>query len=160
MGAQSHDFSRKRVHFPPCLSQAYCNRISTLTFSFSFEKNYILKCFNSSTNNYSFEESILALRSILCVKEEEREHKNAHFGDVARLYHSYHTFNIFVESGRCPRVVCSFKSEKPKGKVYMCMEKISMIQIKARTFFKTFAFGCTLNFGFASLYLGCLVDDF
>ena len=36
---------------PDLISQAYCKRIRTLTFSFSLEKNHILKCFNCSTNN-------------------------------------------------------------------------------------------------------------
>ena len=41
------------------ISHAYCKRISILKISFSFEKNYTLKCFHCSTNNYSFEKSIL-----------------------------------------------------------------------------------------------------
>ena len=35
-----------------------------------------------------------------------------------------------------------------------------MIQIMARPLFKTFGFGCTVNFDFASLYLRCSMDDF
>ena len=46
------------------------------------EKNYTLKCFNCSTNSYSFEESIRALHSTPSVKEEEKEHMHAHLGDV------------------------------------------------------------------------------
>ena len=61
----------------------------------SIEKNYPLKCFNCSTNSYSFEESIRALHSTPSVKEEEKEHMHAHLGDVARLHHSYHIF-MFV----------------------------------------------------------------
>ena len=64
--------------------------------AFSIEKNYTLKCFNCSTNSYSFEESIRALHSTPSVKEEEKEHMHAHLGDVARLHHSYHIFVIFV----------------------------------------------------------------
>ena len=52
-------------------SQPCCKRIRTLTFSF-FAKNDTLKCFNCSTDNYSFEESICALHSILSVNEEEK----------------------------------------------------------------------------------------
>ena len=33
-------------------------------------------------------------------------------------------------------------------------------QIRARPFYKTSGFGCTVNFDFACLYLRCLVDDF
>ena len=57
---------------PDLISQAYCKRIRTLTLSFSFEKNYTLKCFNCAADNYSFEESICALHSIPSVKEEEK----------------------------------------------------------------------------------------
>ena len=49
--------------------------------------NNTLKCFNCSTNSYSFEESIRALHSTPSVKEEEKEHMHAHLGDVARLHH-------------------------------------------------------------------------
>ena len=63
---------------------------------FSIEKNHTLECFNCSANSYSFEESIRALHSAPSVKEEEKEHMHAHLGDVARLYHSYHIFVIFV----------------------------------------------------------------
>ena len=66
-----------------------------LTFNF-FEKNYTMKCFNCSTNNHSIEESIRAWHFIPSVKEEEKEHMRAHFGDVARLYHPYHICIIFV----------------------------------------------------------------
>ena len=42
--------------------------------AFSIEKNYTLKCFNCSTNSYSFEESIRALlHSTPSVKEEEHK---------------------------------------------------------------------------------------
>ena len=41
------------------ISQAYCERISTSTLSFLFRKEFFL-CFNLSTNNYSFQESICA----------------------------------------------------------------------------------------------------
>ena len=81
---------------PDLISQAYCKRIRTLTLSFSFEKNFTLKCLNCSTNSYCFEESIRALHSTQSVKEEEKEHMHAHLGDVARLHHSYHIFVIFV----------------------------------------------------------------
>ena len=60
------------------------------------EDNYTLKCFNCSTNSYSFEESIRALDSTPSLKEEEKEHMHAHLGDVARLHHSYHIFVTFV----------------------------------------------------------------
>ena len=55
----------------------------------SFEKNYTFNCFNFSTNEYSFEDLICALHSIpsiICTKEEDKEHMHAYFGDVARLY--------------------------------------------------------------------------
>ena len=63
----------------------------------------------------------------------QKEEKHAHFGDAARLYHSYHIFVMFVQSGRCPRVFSLFKSEKLKVKIYRCFgaleNKIFMIQI-------------------------------
>ena len=62
----------------------------------SIEKNYTLKCFNCSTNSYSFEESIRALHTTPSVKEEEKEHMHSHLGDVAQLHHSNHIFVIFV----------------------------------------------------------------
>ena len=37
---------------------------------------------------------------------------------------------------------------------------MSMIQLMARTLFKTSGCGCSVNFYFSSLYLRCLVDDF
>ena len=74
------------------ISQAYCKRISF----FSFEKNYTLKCFSCSADNYSIQESIRALHSIPIFEQEEKKHMHAHFRDVARLYHSYHIFIIFV----------------------------------------------------------------
>ena len=57
-----------------------------------------LNCLNCSTINYSFEESIRALHSIPIpsVKEEEKELMYAHFGDAARLYHSYHILFVLV----------------------------------------------------------------
>ena len=67
-----------------------------LPLAFSIEKNYTLKCFNCSTNSYSFEESIRALHSTPSVKEEEKGCMHAHLGDVSRLHHSYHIFAIFV----------------------------------------------------------------
>ena len=72
--------------------RCYCITKSALVI----EKNYTLKCFNCVTNSYSFEESIRALHSTPSVKEGEKEHMHAHLGDVARLYHSYHIFVIFV----------------------------------------------------------------
>ena len=78
------------------VSLTYCERISTLTFSFSFEKNDTLKCFSCSANNYSFEELICTLHSVPSVKEEEKELMHAYFGDVVRLYHSYHIFIVFI----------------------------------------------------------------
>ena len=85
---------------PDLISQAYCKRIRTLTFSFSFEKNYTLKCFNCSTDNYSFEESICALHSIPSVKKEEKSTRTVHFGDVARLLRLIHT-GLFGSLGSC-----------------------------------------------------------
>ena len=61
----------------------------------SFEKNYTLKCFNCSLeeincsfNNHSFEGTICALHSIPSAKEGEKEHIQAHFRNLVRLYHS------------------------------------------------------------------------
>ena len=68
------------------LSQAYCKEISILTFTFFFEKNSTLECFNCSTNIFSFEETILTLHSIAKVKEKDfQEHTPAHFGDFIIL---------------------------------------------------------------------------
>ena len=51
-----------------------------------------MKCFQRSTNNYSFEESIRALHSIPSVKEEEKEHMHAHLGDVLIVKHDGITY--------------------------------------------------------------------
>ena len=57
---------------PDLISHTHCKITRTLTFSFSFEKDYTLKYFNCSTDNYSFAESICTLHSIPSAKEEEK----------------------------------------------------------------------------------------
>ena len=61
---------------PCCDITEILQKISTLTFSFFFEKNDTFKFFNCPADNYSFKESICALHSIPSVKEEEKEHEH------------------------------------------------------------------------------------
>ena len=73
---------------------------SSLTFCFTFEKNYTLKCSSCSWNNFPFEESARALHSIqrvICIKEEATEHMHANFWDVAWIHHFYHNFSILIQ---------------------------------------------------------------
>ena len=68
---------------PHLISQAYCRR--SRTFSFSFEKNYTLKCFNCSTDNYSLRNQSMPCIPSKC-QRRRKEHMHVHFGDVACLY--------------------------------------------------------------------------
>ena len=69
---------------------------STLTLAFSFEKNYTLKCFNCSTNDYSFEEPVSALHPIPSIKEKGKSTCTLILEVWHDFYHSYHIFIIFV----------------------------------------------------------------
>ena len=64
---------------------------------------------------------VLALHSIqsaVCIKEEEREHMHAYFGDVAQLYH---TTTYLLYSFNQGDIL--FNSEKLKIEVYRCFGK-------------------------------------
>ena len=72
---------------PDLISQAHCKRIRTLTFTFSFEKNYTLKCFNCSKISIP-----LRNQSVHCIlsqmsKKKKRAHARSFWRCVARLYH-------------------------------------------------------------------------
>ena len=81
-----------------------------------------MKFFNCSANNYSFEE-FRALHSIPSVKEEEKEHMHAQFGDVARLYHSSYIMLHLLNQGNVHESFILFKSEEKKVKAYRCFGK-------------------------------------
>ena len=52
------------------------------------------------------------MHSIPIVKEEEKEYRHAHLGDLAQLYHSYHILSYLFNQGNFHESFILFKSEK------------------------------------------------
>ena len=104
------------------ISQAYCKRISILNFSFFFRKESLYEML-------LFYKELCGINSCIVFNpKSQRRGKgahvmHAHFGDVTRLYHSYHIFIIFVNQGVVHESSILVKSEKMKIKVYMYFGK-------------------------------------
>ena len=105
---------------------------------FTFEKNYTFKCFNCSWNDFSFEESVLALhsiRSVISIKEDKKERMHTYFGDVALSFLPHFCYIHLITA--MSMLLYFFSRAKNWNKSSQLLWKMSMIQIKARPLFET-----------------------
>ena len=111
----------------------------------SIEKNYTLKCFKCSTNNYSFEESIRALHSTpLQVSKRKKRNTCMLIREMLQDYIILTTFLLYLfNQGDFHETFLFFSKAKDRKLKFTGALERSMIQIMARPFYKTSGFGCS-----------------